>query len=190
MLLNEPCPTSIEFNGIEYDVDMSFNNVLDALRELNNGKGFIHVQIALATFIDEQEVPQGDEVKLLEKILEDLVGQASTSKVVVLDRLGNVMPSPSGNGTAERVYDLDYDASYIFTSFYQAYHIDLFEMSYKLHWAKFQMLLRDLPKETMFSEIVRIRQAKLSDYKDKERKHMEEQKRRYRLPDIIVAEGS
>ncbi|MCD3500779.1 bacteriophage Gp15 family protein, partial [Streptococcus equi subsp. equi] len=49
----------------------------------------------------------------------------------------------------------------IFASFFQSYHLDLFEQQGKLHWRKFMSLLMNLHKDTPFKEVVSYRVMKV-----------------------------
>ncbi|MCD3547344.1 Gp15 family bacteriophage protein, partial [Streptococcus equi] len=48
------------------------------------------------------------------------------------------------------------DAELIFASFFQSYHLDLFEQQGKLHWRKFMYMLMNLHKELLLRKLSAI----------------------------------
>lgn len=81
--------------------------------------------------------------------------------------MGGCQPSPKGNDDGEtplesrRVYDLEYDAEYIFAAFLELYGIDLSETPY-MHWWKFRALFKGL-HDCKMTEIMGYRGAEISD---------------------------
>ena len=76
------------------------------------------------------------------------------------------------------------DAEYIYAGFMQAYRIDLLDQLGKLHWWKFNALLKSLPQDTKFQEIVQIRlrpMPKATKYNAEERQNLLKLKAEYRL---------
>lgn len=81
------------------------------------------------------------------------------------------------------IYSFEYDADYIFSSFYECYGIDL--TTTKMHWWKFKALLKGLNEECLFSKILGYRSMKISSKMSKEeKKFYKEKKRIYALPDL------
>jgi hypothetical protein len=70
--------------------------------------------------------------------------------------------------TKARVFDFNVDAGRLYAAFLQTYKIDLREA--KIHWWIFLELFRDLPKNTMLSEVMEIRCKKAPKYADSEYK--------------------
>lgn len=90
-------------------------------------------------------------------------------------------------GKKERIYDFEADAEYIFSAFYQQYHIDLTETD--MHWWKFLALLGGLNEDCLFVKIMGYRSQDLAKIKDKEqRSYYRKMKALYRLPDIRTKE--
>ena len=86
----------------------------------------------------------------------------------------------------ERTFSLKYDADYIYSSFFQAYKIDLIEVQGNLHWQKFKALLNGLPDNTKFIEVIKIRTWK--EQKGDSQKYKEQMKRlkkEYALPEDV-----
>ncbi|MFE3747190.1 Gp15 family bacteriophage protein, partial [Bacillus subtilis] len=71
-------------------------------------------------------------------------------------------------------------AEYIYASFLFDYNLDLFEQQGKLHWRKFQALLKGLSEDAKFSKVIEIRTMKLPK-EGEERKRIQELKRIYAL---------
>ncbi len=82
----------------------------------------------------------------------------------------------------KKIFDFEYDADLIFSSFMQQYKIDLSEAS--MHWWKFKALFQSLSEDTKFMEVIKYRSIKLSDIKDKkQRKFYAKMKAAHKLPD-------
>ena len=95
---------------------------------------------------------------------------------VEYDLAGNPMKTTASDDTKQRApYDIRYDGDYIYSSFVQAYNMDLFDMQGKLHWRKFNALLSGLPEGTKLMEVIKIRKWKpqkgdSTEYKEEMRK--------------------
>lgn len=95
---------------------------------------------------------------------------------VEYDLAGNPMKTTASDDTKQRApYDIRFDGEYIYASFLQAYHLDLFDMQGKLHWRKFNALLSGLPEGTKLMEVIKIRKWKpqkgdSTEYKEEMRK--------------------
>ena len=80
-----------------------------------------------------------------------------------------------------RSYDFEFDAEAIYTSFQQAYQINL--LVDNLHWWEFRALLADLPDETPFMKRVYYRTCKTTGMTQKQKKAFNECRKRYALPE-------
>lgn len=109
---------------------------------------------------------------------------------VEYDLAGNPMKTTASDDTRQRApYDIRYDGDYIYSSFLQAYGIDLFDVQGKLHWRKFNALLSGLPEGTKLMEVIKIRKWKpqkgdSAEYKEEMRRLQKD----YALPNEIVEE--
>ena len=109
---------------------------------------------------------------------------------VEYDLAGNPMKTTASNDTKQRApYDIRYDGDYIYSSFLQAYGIDLFDAQGKLHWRKFNALLSGLPEGTKLMEVIKIRKWKpqkgdSSEYKEEMRRLQKD----YALPNDVIEE--
>ena len=88
----------------------------------------------------------------------------------------------SDEGGSVGSIDLDYqcDAPYVLGAFQQVYGIDL--TSERVHWWRFQALIRALPEETPLRRIIDIRQADTSEMDAAHREWYEKMKDRFALP--------
>ena len=177
----EGLETEIMIEGITYEVDVSFDNIMGLIELLANPKVsdaekiYFGILIMLGT---ELEIEPDKQVKVFELLIKEFVHGENTQNVPV-DLEGNQMPLLRQDVS----YDLQQDASYIYTSFMQAYGIDLYEQRGKLDWRKFKQLLRDLPEDTKFKQIVDIRTRPYPKGKHaiEERSRLKELKRAYAL---------
>lgn len=109
---------------------------------------------------------------------------------VEYDLAGNPMKTTASSGKQEQApYDIRYDGDYIYSSFLQAYGIDLFDVQGKLHWRKFNALLSGLPEGTKLMEVIKIRKWKpqkgdSAEYKEEMRRLQKD----YALPNEIIEE--
>lgn len=90
----------------------------------------------------------------------------------------NKTPKKSDTG-AEKVLDYIEDGEYIYSSFLQAYNIDLVDVE-ELHWHKFKALLLGLPDNTKIKEIMSMRGWKKSNKTYEEQ--AKENKKAWELP--------
>lgn len=158
MRLNDPLATSIFFNEKEYQLDLSFNRVLDVL-EIIERKDIIEshkLPIIMSILIGDSDLEQSELFKLWELIRDTHINLADKKeKVVNIDVLGNIMPNFEEE-ESERVLDIQQDAKYIYASFRQI-GINLFAEQNKMHWSEFQALLESLPDDTIMQKIIQIR---------------------------------
>lgn len=109
---------------------------------------------------------------------------------VEYDLAGNPMKTTASDDTKQKApYDIRYDGDYIYSSFLQAYGIDLFDVQGELHWRKFNALLSGLPEGTKLMEVIKIRKWKAqkgdsSEYKEEMRRLQKD----YALPNEVIEE--
>lgn len=190
MRLNDPLVTSIEFEGKEHPIDLTFDNVLDVFDILEDSELFPEEKVNMAlglllTNFDETSQGSADQQFLLfNYILENYISVGNTD-VVETDRIGNPMPSA---GKENRSINLVHDAKYIYASFRQI-GINLFEEQGRLSWEEFQALLESLPDDTILSRIIQIRNWEPSKGEStREKERMRKLQQKYALPDLEVGE--
>lgn len=181
-------------NNKEYQLLLSFDRVLWIFDMW--GKGHIPVELkpklALAKLTDDVTFKDMDTRQAL-AIYADIFEKhiQVTRAVDEVDRYdieGNVLPKKTKDAQDyddKPLFNIKYDGEYIFSSFMQAYNIDLIEQQGKLHWQKFNALLSGLPDGTKFVEVMKIRAWKPSKGESsKEKQKMRELQEQYALPNI------
>ena len=190
MRLNDPLVTSIEVDGIELPIDLTFDNVLDVFDILEDSDLFPEekVNMCLELLIsDFEKIFQGSSEQqflLFNHILENYIS-VGDSDGFETDRLGNPMP----NAVKEKkTISLVHDAKYIYASFRQI-GINLFEEQGRMMWEEFQALLESLPDDTILARIIQIRTWEPSKGESaKEKERMRKLQQKYALPDSEVGE--
>ena len=137
MRLNEQLTDIIAFDGHQYELNMSFDNVLtlfdmladDELTEFEKLNGAIILLIGHDIEVDWQTKQD-----IFEAVFKQAINSTSDDDVSY-DLAGN--PMPNGPSEQEKDFDLKQDADLIFASFLFDYKIDLFEQQGKMHWKKF-----------------------------------------------------
>lgn len=154
MRLNDPLVTSFIYEDTEYEIDLSFDVVLDAFDVLNDKelRGYETAEINLELLIG-QSLKGKEAIELWNYIYEEFI-HVEEKQIIEYDRKGNPLPVQKER---KKALDLDKDAEFIYASFMQAYQMDLFEMQGKLHWNKFRSLLNGLPSNTIMKRIENIR---------------------------------
>lgn len=191
------CSSYVNYDGQDFLIDMAFDNVL-SVRDILADKSMTErqqVTTAFAYLVSDPVIATAPGLSyeykqgLVDLVVRDLIGEEVNEKVIEYDRAGNPMPGQlsdlddDSDVVQKGTYSIDLDATYIYTGFRQAYGIDLHQELGKLHWQEFQALLRDIPENTAFGEIVKIRGTDLSKIKDPdERKRLTTLKNKYRLP--------
>lgn len=176
-----PLIETVEIDGLEFAVDLSFDNVLRLIDMLNDEEIPDHVQIEIGLEMllgVNLEYPLEKREEIFYQLFESTIGIGEGMNVPV-DIEGNPMPQKKD----KEVYSLKQDAPYIYASFMSDYKIDLFEQQGKLHWYKFKALLGGLTDGSKFLRVIDIRTAELPSGKgtEKQRKQMLEAKRAYAL---------
>lgn len=144
---------SFFYKNREYEIDLSFDNVLRWYKLLED-----------MTFNPEEKAHIGFEM---------FFKACTWDERLLVESLKSVseylQKRPYGGGKAEtsskKYYSFTQDAEAIYASFMQDYHIDLIDMQGKLHWDKFIALFAGLTEKTYFKTIVRIRTCDTSDLK-------------------------
>lgn len=189
-LLNQELDDTVEINGREIALDLSFDNVLDmfdVFKEDADESEKIYAAVYLLVGEEVIDELDGEEIALvLSEALDDHIKTDNSQEFVEYDLAGNPMKraTESDEEDSHKIISLEWDAEYIWTSFIQAYDIDLHQELGDLHWRKFKALLRDLPQETKIKQIIEIRGWKPDkDTTTEERNRMKKLQEEYELPD-------
>lgn len=173
--LHKKLPNSVEINGIEYDIDMSFDNVLlifDMLKD-NRLNQIAKIMTGIRMlFVNPPKLSLEEMIEVWSTCYNDLINNQGKEEEFMYDIKGNKMPNMNKNNTDDPVMDLEQDADYIYASFLQDYNIDLFEQHGKLHWYKFLSLLNGLSDSTRLRKVIEIRQMELPKGKGSEKQRM------------------
>lgn len=186
MRLNDRLLNAYEYKGIEYPIDLTFDNVLDMFDVLADEEldDYDKAKINLMYLFDGEHldperatVAPEDAVEIWNDIFENYVS-VTDKEVADYDLQGNPMPKKE----MKKLINIEKDAEFIFSSFQQAYRINLFEEQGRMHWHEFQALLNGLPENTIFKRIIQIRAWEPSKNESKEyRKSMSELQEIYSL---------
>lgn len=166
-----------EYKGTVIRLNLAFDHVLRVFELLEDD-----------TFYDWEKVDIA--LEILINNYEDIAGLPINEKfeiyAYIFKEFLDIDFTKAENGIVKKVFDFKKDAGLIYASFLSAYGMDLFEQQGKLHWQKFIQLLTNLNKDTVFKEVVGIRQMKVpppDKYNNEYRKYVLEMKRLYRLED-------
>lgn len=178
MKLNAPLITDFTFEGQLYNIDLSFDVVLDVLSHFEDEKLTLGdcISLCVSTLVGENEC----DVNLFELwafiYCEFIAFQGE--QVVEVDLAGNPVPKRK----EEEYMDLEQDADFIYASFLQAYGINLLKEHGRLSWIEFRALLRGLPQDTIMQQIIQIRQwTPYKGVSKEERQRMIELQKHYSL---------
>ena len=177
-----------------YPMNISFNKVLKVIELINDDdiEELYKPYLALQIFTDvdfTQALTPKQATAIFKMIFEEHIRVIPAKNTApVLDLAGNPIKSKirskSQSEGTKRLFSLKYDAEYIYSSFLQAYSIDLIDSQNSLHWKKFNALLNGLPSDTKFAEVLKIRSYKPQKGDSKQYKEsMRELKKEYALPD-------
>jgi hypothetical protein len=186
--LSRKLEDSIEIDGMEYRLDLAFDNVLlvfEMLEDENINEMSKVITALDMLFIDG--IPNLEQQILIyayKSIMQYLAGD--TDEEVLENRANESFDDSEDINVIqdEKFYDLQEDAEYIYASFLYDYNIDLFEMQGKLHWKKFTALLTSLSDETMFKKVIDIRRRQIPTDKSmtqKEKTELRKQKQIFAL---------
>lgn len=175
----------VEIEGVAYEINVSFDNILNIIDLLNESKLPDHRKLDIAIkLLFGRELPFDTETKnvIFNQVFEEYINQEQVDDTEY-DLQGN--PMPKYEKDRKNYYSLVHDAKYIYAAFRQSYGINLFKEHGKLHWFDFQALLASLPDNTRFRQIINIRMWKKPTKNDTEAKRMYELQKIYALPDEV-----
>src|SRR5690625_4073884 len=160
MNLAYPITDTAEIEGVTYDLDMSFDNILrlfDLIRDESIADD-IKVHTGLLMLIDDDLMQYDIETKaqIFIDLFKNAIG-ADEEKHQAVDLAGNPMPKMTDED--KKTHDLVQDAEYIYASFMHTYRIDLFELQGKLQWKKLKAPMTGLDEASIFSRVVGMREA-------------------------------
>lgn len=171
-ILIDDLPTSVEIDGVDYNISSNFRSYI-RLELIMNDSDLTEVEklyIILQMFYGDQKI--NNLQKAVDAILWMYRGGEEITKQEAAD---HIAPKP--------IYDFNYDADLIYAAFLTQYNIDLNSIEY-MHWWKFRALLKGLSEESKFSKVLFYRTVKItSDMTKEQKKFYREMKRIHGLPD-------
>lgn len=179
-------------NGKEYQLFLSFDNVLKVFDMWSDDRFPVQIkpQLALVKLTNSSDFKNMDfetALNIYSEVFDKHIKSVRAIDAVErYDLEGNVIPRKprEDSDDGEPLYSIKYDGEFIFSSFMQAYHIDLIEEQGKLHWSKFNALLAGLPEGTKLIEVMKIRAWKpQKGDSSKEKQRMRALQEEYALPD-------
>lgn len=182
-ILTDYLPTTIEVQGVRYPINWDFRTSI------------LFEQLMMDDNVDEEKKPWealnlyfGYEIETIKCINTSNMNEF-TKQMLLFYRCGKEIETSQDNGEnnseTQKIYDYEYDGSYIYAAFLQIYRIDLQDIE-DLHWWKFKALFNSLTDDCKFMKILGYRNVDLSKIKDKERKNFYKQmKKIYALPGSI-----
>ena len=179
MRLNDLLPQTYKYNEEEIEIDLSFDNILDIFDVLKMKElpEFYRAELCLTLLFGEDIIEGIDIIDVWNEVFE-LYLDSTKEEAVRYDIAGNPMPTKR----EEPLIDLDQDAEYLYSSFIQAYGINLIQEQGKLHWYEFKALLNGLPENTIIKQIIHIRSYEPGEHDSKEyKKQMQDLQDFYRL---------
>lgn len=179
----------------EFPLNLSFDNVLRLFEMWRDEdvpefvKPHFGIRILTGETLEDFTVEEMSEV--FNEVFEEHISLSTVEdNHVEYDLAGNPMKTTASSGKQEQApYDIRFDGDYIYSSFLQAYGIDLFDVQGQLHWRKFNALLSGLPEGTKLMEVIKIRKWKpqkgdSAEYKEEMRRLQKD----YALPNEVIEE--
>lgn len=152
-------------NGKEYQLFLSFDNVLKVFDMWSDDRFPVQIkpQLALVKLTNSSDFKNMEfetALNIYSEVFDKHIKSVRAIDAVErYDLEGNVIPQKprEDSDDGKPLYSIKYDGEFIFSSFMQAYNIDLIEEQGKLHWQKFNALLSGLPDGTKLIEVMKIR---------------------------------
>ena len=143
MILYRKPPTHITVDGKRYKLRPWFDRVLYAMEIMQNEKYTAMQKLDAVAYLLIANKRIKDKARVVGAALDLLLGKG-------------------GNAEEKRYFDFEQDAEYIFSSFQQAYGINLFERmdlnhQKPMHWWEFIALFTGLPDSTRMAQVIAIR---------------------------------
>ena len=176
MIMFERLPYFVFLNKKKYKVNVDFRNMISfeqIVQDKSVSKadkikyGITHFYPAFYKDINFYYLTRN--IKLYQEACEKLIWFYKCGKEDYLSK-----KSTSNAIPVNKIFSYEYDNEYIYSAFYQEYHIDLCYQ--KVHWWKFKALLKSLKDDVVLEKIKAYRAYSGDD------KNMKELKRYYELP--------
>lgn len=165
-LLTERLPDSVEAAGERWAIDPDFRLMVELENAVTSASGLSSETLAgLLLRFYRQAIPSAPE--------------DAVEGMLWFYRCGKEGPRASDVSGKSRAYDFEQDAEALYTSFLQAYRIDLsLDM---VHWWRFRRLMFGLQTDTPFAQRLHYRAADTSGMSKEQKKHYSKMKRLYAI---------
>lgn len=188
--ISKPLEDKLILDNKEYQLFLSFDTVIWILEILKKDDlpEITKLKLALAKatkYKSFKDISSDKAIEYFEALFNEHIKIVNeNNEVPEFDIAGNPLPKiQNANSQEKPLFSLSYDGEYIYSSFMQAYHIDLIEEQGKLHWKKFNALLSGLPENTKLVEVMRIRAWEpQKGESEEERRQKRKLKKQYALP--------
>ena len=161
-LLTERLPDGVEAGGGRYSVDPDFRLMVELESAAEDGLAPETLEDILWRFY--RQAPPSDP-------------EAALDGLLWFYRCGKEDAAGASGGA--RVYDFGQDAEALYTSFLQAYRIDLSVDA--VHWWAFRRLMFGLPADTPFAQRLHYRASDTSGMGKEQKKHYARMKKLYAI---------
>lgn len=172
-------PCTVEYKGKQYALNLAYNDVLKclAIREDTSIADELKINwIAVCLIKNSAQLSVRDKAEIVETVFKEYI---------------NFNKRTAKDKSSIKTFDFQLDADLIYSSFMQAYKIDLIDLQNKLHWWKFLSLFNGLPSNTKMREVMQIRAKPIpspTKHNGEEIKALRELKQYYALPNSICGQ--
>lgn len=177
-MLIDLLPTTIEIEGVEYDISSNFRDSI-----------LFEILMQDSKISDEEKLILGLQYYYRDNIPKNI--KIAVEKMLWFYKCGKEEIETKGSGSVENVgqiYSYEYDDDYIYSAFLDQYGVDLQDIE-DLHWWKFKAMFKSLKEDNKISKIMGYRAMKIdNDMSDNEKKFYKEMKQIYSLPDLRTEE--
>lgn len=173
-LLIDLLPTTVDIEGIEYEINSDFRTSILFELLMQDVEIEVEEKIIQALQLYYKQCPNN-----IEEAINKMLWFYSCGKE-------NDLKSNSKTGSnSEKIYDFNYDDEYIYSAFLDQYGVDLNEIEY-LHWWKFKAMFKALKEDNEIIKIMGYRSIDLSKVEDKKQKEFyKKMKKIYEIPIAI-----
>lgn len=165
-LLTERLPDAVESGGKRWIIDPDFRLMVELENAVTSADGLTPevLEELLWKFYRQNLPPDAEE---------------AVAGLLWFYRCGNEEEEGSGASGSSRAYDFEQDADALYTSFLQAYRIDI--SADAVHWWNFRRMMFGLPADTPFSQRLHYRTADTSSMGKEQKKHYSKMKKLYAI---------
>jgi len=152
------CPEYVVIEGISIKINADFRNILKIFAMLNdkNIPQFVRVQKLTEWFFkDYEEIPPEEAINIFTNFINPPVEKTLW--------LGEEDLGGDDFEEREKQFDYYFDSEEIYAGFLSEYNINLIRVDF-LHWYEFNILLKNLSKESTFKKKIELRFLDLGIY--------------------------